>query len=212
MIHHDPVPMQSQERSLARTRSVLLALARTAALSAGLLLCHAGAVSLAQTQTSVSTYNVAHEVSFQYPSSWDVALDSTHISNNPQAMTYQDSQAIDIVSPDAVAEITLYMYSDSDTALQDLQSLYSRDAADPNGHPNFQVVTAASPVQVTGADDAAIGEYVYTDPDGALEHYVHLLADRDGTHYDLQIILADSQLAQYQSDVGQILSSFQLLP
>jgi hypothetical protein len=148
---------------------------------------------------------------FQYPSSWDVVLDGTHISAVP-AVAYGDGDAVGIRSPDGAAEIDLRIYLNSSTALQDLSTLVSSDQDDTSGHPNFQLVTPPAPAQVADADNAASAEYVFTRSDGTLGHYFQLFAARGGIHYQLQGTADDARLAQYRNQLSQVLQSFQLVP
>jgi hypothetical protein len=180
-------------------------------LSASLLVGRLSTVSLAQTSDDLSTYSVAHQASFHYPASWDVILDGTHITAVP-AEPYGDGDAIGIQSPDGVAEIDFRIYGNTHSALQDVQSLIDADVADASGHPNFRLIAPPATAQVSGADNAAAAEYVFTRPDGSLGHYFQLYAARGGIHYQLQAVAADAQLAPYQSQLNQILQSFQLLP
>ncbi len=181
-----------------------------AALAAAALLARTGAGGLAQSG-NLSTYNVAHQLSFQYPSAWGVILDSTHITAVP-AEAYGDGDAVGIRSPDGAAEIDLRVYGSATTTLEDLGTLTARDQADTTGHPNFQLLAAPSLGQVPGASNAASAEYTFTRSDGSTGHFLQLFAARGGVHYQLQTVADDALLAQYQDQLQKVAQSFQLLP
>ena len=182
-----------------------------AVLAATLLSAAVHADGITRPSSDVSTFNVAHEVTFQYPSSWDVALDSAHVTA-VQSFGYLTGEAVDIDSPDGAASVLLVIRSDPRTPLQDLQLLADTDAADPTGHPNFRLISPPAATQVAGAESAATAEYVYAYPDGSLQRYFQLEASRGGIAYQLESVVSDAALSQYQSQVEQILTSFQLLP
>jgi hypothetical protein len=165
----------------------------------------------AQSSNDLSTYSVAHQVSFQYPSTWDTLLDSTHITAVP-AEPYSDGDAVGIRAPDGLAELDLRIYSGTSSALQDLQALLEADMADATGHPNFRLIAPAGTANVAGADNAAAAEYGFMRSDGSVGHYFQLFAARGDVRYQLQTSARDTDLGQYQSRLSQIAQSFQLLP
>lgn len=194
----------------------LVRVALGAMLSIGLLASSASTIGMAQTSNSVSTLNIAHEVTFQYPGSWSLVLDSARFPGNARAAKYADTEAIAVESPDIAPNALaafLFVFSSSSSPLQSLQSLIAMDASDTTGFPSFNVVTPPAPAQVANADRSAATDYVFKGSDGSVSHYFQLEAVTGAAHYRLELLVTpDAQVPQYQTEISQIQNSFQLLP
>jgi hypothetical protein len=157
----------------------------------------------------LSTINVLHEFSFQYPSTWGLIPDSAHFSGNPQGGRYDQNEAVELKSPDDVVEV--WVYVDSQTAGPSAAALGDIFSSLSGAHSDFQVIQPISNAHVQGADSSSQGEASYTFA-GAVQDFYFIEAMRADTLYNMELVWTEGQLAQYQSQVNAIGDSFQLLP
>jgi hypothetical protein len=175
------------------------------------LLVHPARPAIAQTP-SLSTINILHQLTFQYPATWDVILDSTHVASNPQSDAYGTNEALELKSPDDVVEVWLFIDPQlAGPATAALQNIFDNLSADPGSYPNFQVVNPVTNARIQGADSGSEGEAAWT-INGELQNVHYTEGMRGATLYNLEIVWTAGQLGAYQNQVQAIADSFQLLP